>query len=255
MQGAYSSTNFKYLNFSIVRCSPDLGHQNCKSSQEIDKKLAGGRFVVAILNSYVDFEDYENVIKTYIDERFIFRVDPGVYKESILYLRNNHVKLADELIQLGTTRDLQFYNIETSNNDFYTIDTDIYLSVYMRMEAREDTYERTVFSLFDLTGLVGGVFEILEVTGGIFVSFFAHKLFMFSMLNDLYQVQKTSSNYEFSKIIPSTREITAQRKRNKCRPRMYEETKMPKKNSKMKNKSNFNIKSSNVYEIFQSKSK
>ena len=83
------------------------------------------------------------------------------------------------------------------------------------MVAREDTYERTVFSFFDLTGLVGGVFEILELAGGLFVSIFAHSLFMFSMLNDLYQVQKIDSNHNFSKVIPKTKELKAIKKRTK----------------------------------------
>ena len=232
----------------MVKCSSDLGHQNCRSSLEIDARLAGGRLIAAIVNSYVDFEDYDNVIKTYIDERFGTRINPGVYKESLLYVRNNNVKLADDLIQIGTTRNLQFYSIENKDNDFFIADMDTYASVLLKMEAREDTYERTVFSFFDLTGLVGGVFEILEITGGVFVSIFAHRLFMFSMLNDLYQVQKNDSNIDSSKIVPRVRQSRIRRMRTKGDPKLYEETKLPNKNDK---RATFKLQSSKIDEILQ----
>ena len=228
-----------------------LGHQNCKSSDEIDAKLVGGRFVFAIINSYVDFDDYDSIIKSYIDERFLYRVNPGFHRESYLNVRNNHVKLADGFLQIGSTQDLQFYNVDTSENDFIFSNSNSYVSVYLNMEAREDTYERTVFSFFDLTGLVGGVFEILELAGGLFVSFFAHKLFMFSMLNDLYQVEKIDSNHGFSKVIPKTKELKVVKKRTKCDYRVYEETKAPEIADKNIDYSNAQLNSSSINEIIE----
>ena len=111
-------------------------------------------------------------------------------KEAQLLVRNNHVVLSDSFIQFGQTKK-QFYSIENDRLDFTARDFSfsLYASIVIRMEAREDTYERTVFSFFDFTGLVGGVFEILEVIGSIVVSFFANRLFMFWMLSNLYQVQ------------------------------------------------------------------
>ena len=104
---------------------------------------------------------------------------------------NNHVVLADDFLQLGQTEEKEFYSVETDRSDFNlnSFSSDSYANIVIRMEAREDTYERTVLSIFDFTGLVGGVFEILEITGGLVVGFFANKLFMFWMLNNLYQVQ------------------------------------------------------------------
>ena len=94
---------------------------------------------------------------------------------------NNHVVLADDFLQLGQTEEKEFYSVETDRSDFNlnSFSSDSYANIVIRMEAREDTYERTVLSIFDFTGLVGGVFEILEITGGLVVGFFANKLFMF----------------------------------------------------------------------------
>ena len=109
------------------------------------------------------------------------------------------------------------------------------------MEAREDTYERTVFSIFDFTGLVGGVFEIFEITGSIIVGFFAQKLFMFSILSNLYQVQKITDGTNFNKIIPKTRKKRVMKVRTKHDPRIREESKI----SLEKNKINLIIEHQN----------
>ena len=215
--------------------------------------LVGGRFAVVIANSYVDFDDYENTIKTYIDDRFVYRVNPGFYRESHLNLRSNHVKLADDFLQIGDTQDQQFYSVETFANDFIFSNLGPYVSVFLNMEEREDTYERTVFSFFDLTGLVGGVFEILELAGGLFVSIFAHRLFMFSMLKDLYQVQKIDPKHDFSKGIPKTRMQKAKRIRAKGDPKMYEEAKIPAMSKNNIEYFNDKINSSSFNEIIESR--
>jgi hypothetical protein len=53
-----------------------------------------------------------------------------------------------------------------------------------------EAYERSVFSFFDLTGNLGGLFEILELSGSLFVGFFAGKIFLYSILSRLYQVDR-----------------------------------------------------------------
>ena len=105
---------------------------------------------------------------------------------------NNHVVLADDFFQLGQTEEKEFYSLETEKSDFTFSQSDnnyLYASILIQIDAREDTYERTVLSVFDFTGLIGGVFEILEIFGGMLVGFFANKLFMLLMLSNLYQIQ------------------------------------------------------------------
>jgi hypothetical protein len=51
-----------------------------------------------------------------------------------------------------------------------------------------ETYSRSVFGFLDLTGNMGGVFGILQTAGSFIVSIFAGKIFLYSMLSRLYQV-------------------------------------------------------------------
>ena len=49
-------------------------------------------------------------------------------------------------------------------------------------------YSRSVFTFLDLTGNLGGLFEILEIAGSLIVAVFAHKIFLYSLLSRLYQI-------------------------------------------------------------------
>ena len=69
MSGAYASKNYEYLSVNVWRCSP-LDNITWASDAEIDANLNGGRLNFVFLNSYVDFDDYDTVIKTYSDERY-----------------------------------------------------------------------------------------------------------------------------------------------------------------------------------------
>jgi hypothetical protein len=51
-----------------------------------------------------------------------------------------------------------------------------------------ESYSRSVFGFLDLTGNMGGVFGILQTAGSFIVSIFAGKIFLYSMLSRLYQV-------------------------------------------------------------------
>ena len=176
----------------------------------------------------MDFEDYDTVIKSYPEDKLAYKFTTGTVKEPQIYVRKNYASLNDNFFQIGSSESKEFYSLGSSDYDSENDVTGFtYARITLRMEAREDTYERTVFSVFDFTGLIGGVFEIFEIIGGIFVGYFSSKLFLFSMLTNLYQVQKIDHNdtteQEFTKVLPKTRKISI--KTNK--KRFNEESKVP----------------------------
>ena len=131
----------------------------------------------------------------------------------------------DNFFQTGFLESKKFYSVSTSDYDFSNDPTGVtYARIVIRMEAREDTYERTVFSFFDFTGLIGGVFELFEITGSIIVGYFASKLFFFSMFADLYQVQKVDykAEQDLKKNMTKGRKIDVKSERRK----LHEESKV-----------------------------
>ena len=58
----------------------------------------------------------------------------------------------------------------------------------------QKTYERSVFSFLEVTGNIGGLYEIMKITGGIIVSFFSGNMFFYSIISKLYQIQEPDEN-------------------------------------------------------------
>lgn len=67
------------------------------------------------------------------------------------------------------------------------------LEIAVHIDPEEGSYERRVYSLLDMTGQLGGLYEIFEVFGGIIVGFFTERLLMFSLMSRLYQVEKPAN--------------------------------------------------------------
>ena len=82
---------------------------------------------------------------------------------------------------VGVENYFQDYSNEASSNN-----TLIHLSI--SLDPTQQLYSRTIYSFLAFSGDLGGVFQILEVVGGIIVSFLANKLFVYSILSKIYQV-------------------------------------------------------------------
>ena len=55
-------------------------------------------------------------------------------------------------------------------------------------------YERSIYSIWDLFGQIGGVYEILEIICMLFVNYFNDKLLLLSLVNDMNE-SKTLNRY------------------------------------------------------------
>jgi len=83
-----------------------------------------------------------------------------------------------------------FYSIERSDFDFYAEPSfGGLLLITVVTDPNQDFYSRQVYSFFDLTGQVGGLYGIVDTICRIFVGMISSKLFVLSVLSHLYQVE------------------------------------------------------------------
>ncbi|CAI2361436.1 unnamed protein product [Moneuplotes crassus] len=161
----------------------------CKSTAEINQKAENLSMFIITGPKYFDFDDYDNPIKGHLDDQYNFRVAAGIRKYVRMYLRKNKVSLLDSVYPFDIEQEKSFYSIgkhnldftnEHNTNDPYLIDFEIF------QDNTIDLYERRVYSFLDLTGQLGGFFEILVIFGGLFVNYFSTKLYNYSLFNQLY---------------------------------------------------------------------
>ena len=48
-----------------------------------------------MVNSYFDFEDYQNPVHTYLDDRFIIDLVPGLEKDDIIYIKKSEAEMQE----------------------------------------------------------------------------------------------------------------------------------------------------------------
>ena len=141
-----------------------------------------------MVNSYYDLNDYENPIHSFIEDRLYFRGINGFLNDVRLYFQNNQVEAQDEYLSIipQPKRD-SFISLSEVENSISINENEVTKFWFVKSN-QETTIERSVFTFLDLLGNLGGIFEVLSVLGSIFVTTFSKKLFQYSILSSLYQV-------------------------------------------------------------------
>lgn len=195
IQGNEFSDSYRYFEIIISKCTngtrPGVTWQ---TASDIEDAIDDLNVDLSIVNSYFDFDDYNNPIHTYLDDRYSFDTISGLAKTANIYLRKNQVEVQDSFFTYAPGGDKSsFVNIKrydtliSNENDDGTV-----LSIYFMKDYEYETYERSVYSFLDFAGNLGGINEVLEVIGGLLVGIVADKLFFYSILSRLYQVDPLS---------------------------------------------------------------
>ena len=170
----------------------------CKSDQEIQNVIDEGYLNIALLSSYFDFDDYENPIKTYLNDFNVLSFTDGLSQTYEIKVQENEALIADNIWYTGSYERKKFYN---ANEQKYLVyrpsivkDTIAYIMVNLNRETEQ--YERVVYSFFDMFGYLGGLFDFLFFAGYLSVNFINEKYLNLTLLSNLYQVEKSSDEVE-----------------------------------------------------------
>ena len=88
ISGSHSSKKFEIVTIDLIKwVNSTTSNVTWATNEEIEEKMNAGQINVAILNSYMDFDDYDTVIKSYIDPTFTYTISTGVTKRPQLYVR------------------------------------------------------------------------------------------------------------------------------------------------------------------------
>ena len=111
----------------------------------------------------LDFNDYNTPVKSYFDDRILINTVKSFTKYIKVYAKLNTATLNDDYLKIQSPTTKQFFNTdkivyELSDNDSTTI-----MQTAIFVDSNRGNYQRTVFSILDLLGLVGGIFGLLQV--------------------------------------------------------------------------------------------
>ena len=72
----------------------------------------------------MNFDDYENPIKSYVDDIYTYQLSSSLDKRIKIYVKQNNLELNDNFVQIGNSKDYQFLNVERTSLDVASISSD-----------------------------------------------------------------------------------------------------------------------------------
>ena len=76
-----------FFQLSFIKCSGTDSKGNVwKSESVINTALDTAALKVAMVNTYYDFDDYSNPIKTYLDDSYYYEFVSGYQKNADIYI-------------------------------------------------------------------------------------------------------------------------------------------------------------------------
>mmetsp|Transcript_7032 Transcript_7032/g.7961 ORF Transcript_7032/g.7961 Transcript_7032/m.7961 type:complete len:255 (-) Transcript_7032:179-943(-) len=147
------------------------------------------QLTIAVENTFMDFSNYKQPVQYYLDNKIFWDLVPGFKKKTDIFVKKNKANFIDDLVQLGQSSETSFLQITDYREQVDVEEADFqFLSVFIRADEKYDMYERRVYSIGDLLGQMGGLYQSVFVIGTIFVFVFSERLFISSILRKIYQI-------------------------------------------------------------------
>ena len=188
----------QYLELKLWKCRNDSAEKPpgvvCKDKNAIDNYFKDETFNFAFVNSMFEQDSFTEPIKNFIDDQVFFEIDPNQSKKANFYVQKQSVQLEDDIIQLGQSKELSFYqvlNVKSYHDNYVDAPGENYMiAIYMRSDKMYDSYERKVNDLLTFMGDIGGLSQALIGIGVMIVGFITQKMFMSKIVRKIYHIRK-----------------------------------------------------------------
>ena len=166
---------------------------NWRSTQEILNAIDNSKVKFLMKSNYFDFTDLDNPVKFFIREEQV-RLTSIHTKYSYLTLKENEY-LIDNDPYWDSDHMGFFYSFDQFQNDLsinsygkrhqQSLDPALFLEVKMSISEEIEIYERIVYSFLDLTGQIGGIYELMEITAAFFVGYYNKVFYNYELANKI----------------------------------------------------------------------
>lgn len=112
---------------------------------------------LVVVNSYLDFTDYNDPIKHYVDDIHFFEIEHDRHKKANVFVMKGEVDLEDSLFQVGNSRQGNFAMVETTRNYDDAVTDSTLATIYFRIDSKYYIYSRDVYTVLEFLGDIGGL--------------------------------------------------------------------------------------------------
>ena len=102
---------------------------------------------MVVINAYLDFTDYDDPIKHFVDDIHFFEIEHDRHKRANVFIMKGEVELEDNLFQIGHTREGSFAMIENTRTYEDAMTDHTLATIYLRIDSKYYSYSRDVYTV------------------------------------------------------------------------------------------------------------
>ena len=184
-----NSISDSWVQFAI-EISKWVNSPDWKDNDEIEYIINTHDIELFTINSYFDFDDYDNPVKTYVADTDVQDLDNGFTQITDIQVNYNKAESNEAWFYSSSPKTYEFHSHKIKSS-FTSSEQIEGLLMYISFHVDDEViiYERQVFNILDMFGLLGGLYEIFEIMGGFILSSLNRKLMYNSLFKQLYYVR------------------------------------------------------------------
>ena len=134
----------------------------------------------------MDFNDYSTPVKSFVDVRATFSLVSSYSKIWRINAKLNKAILDDDYLKLQSAVTKEFFTVDRIQMDIGSLAYKSFAEIGIMLDPNRDIYRRTVFTILDLSGTIGGIFGFLSSGCGFILGLITTHIMMFSIFRRLY---------------------------------------------------------------------
>ena len=135
------------------------------------------------MTPYFDYSDIENPVKYHIDDSNYLTLNTDYFYTMNMFIRKNEYTLNDNIFGLQDTKSGVFYSMADARTLPVASNGADFAHIYFNLDSQIDEYERTVQTIFEVIGTIGGNYEILRISIGLFLGTYTSKMLSHQVCN------------------------------------------------------------------------
>ncbi|CAI2365351.1 unnamed protein product [Moneuplotes crassus] len=202
------------LKIRVFHCLESVHNGICDNPEIMKSLISYYKVDLRVASKYVDLNDFENPIKSYSEALDEWKLYPNIEFETTHFIQRQEVYLEDSLFPtLIEPEPIKFNKVSKKESSQFRIiyrdiesnNSHMMFSTIIRLSDEVFKFRRKTFTLMELVGTIGGIFEIFEVIFalilGILYKFYFKKFLASEVQKYSVQLDETQKELEQLKAI------------------------------------------------------
>lgn len=138
----------------------------------------------------LDFTDLNNPVQYYYDLESYITVNPDYLVRKEVLIQKNSYEIFDDFLGFSNEKKTFYHAVSGDARFDGKITGNTLGNIEVRLSTTGTAYEVTTYSVSDMLAQIGGIYELIRTVMGIFIIYFNHKMYDYSLANSVIKIQR-----------------------------------------------------------------